>query len=154
MVPGGGLTPNAPPISALSSAMRTIVYIEFDDDDRMTVRDLGSGLVVIMPPIPESWRNCTARAPATSRRSSMTDFSRSAIACRRRISASWLEKPEGRRFVNSIGMRGHQLGRRAAREERQPAALILDVHRTRLPTHALPSSVGSGLAMGNCPARC
>ena len=32
--------------------MRTIVYIEFDDDDRMTVRDLGSGLVVIMPPDP------------------------------------------------------------------------------------------------------
>ena len=32
--------------------MRTIVYIELDDDDRMTVRDLGSGLVEIMPPDP------------------------------------------------------------------------------------------------------
>jgi hypothetical protein len=37
---------------ALSSAMRTIVYIELDYDDRMTVRDLGSGLLEIMPPDP------------------------------------------------------------------------------------------------------
>ena len=32
--------------------MRTIVYIELDYDDRMTVRDLGSGLLEIMPPDP------------------------------------------------------------------------------------------------------